>query len=62
MKLDPVLAEIRKVREEYAAQFKGDIRAMMDDIRRRQKESGRITVSREPKRIPASEQVTASHE
>lgn len=51
MRLDPVLAEVRKVREEYAAQFKGNVRAMMDDIRQRQKESGHATVAREPKRI-----------
>ena len=54
MNLDPVLAELRKVREEYAAQFKGDVRAMMDDIRQRQRESGHTTVSREPKRIDAT--------
>ena len=55
MKLDPVLAQVRKVREEYAAQFQGNIHAMMDDIRRRQKESGRATVAREPKRIEVSQ-------
>lgn len=51
MKLDPVLAEVRRVREEYASRFKGDSEAMLADIRRRQQESGRKTVSLEPKRI-----------
>ena len=54
MRLDPVLAQVRKVREEYAAQFKGNVRAMMDDIRQRQKESGYSTIAREPKRIEIS--------
>jgi hypothetical protein len=61
MKLDPVLAQIRKVREEYAAQFKGDVRAMMEDIRRRQKESGHATVAREPKRIDVPKSATPLH-
>ena len=61
MKLDPVLAQVRKVREEYAAQFRGNVRAMMDDIRRRQKESGRTTVAREPKRIEVSQGSTPTH-
>ena len=55
MKLDPVLAQVRKVREENAAQFQGNIHAMMDDIRRRQKESGHTAVAREPKRIEVSQ-------
>jgi hypothetical protein len=51
MKLDPILAEVRRVREEYALQFKGDIDAMMADIRRRQEGSGRVYVSLPPKRV-----------
>jgi hypothetical protein len=54
MKLDPVLAEVRRVREEYALKFNGDIKAMMDDIRQRQVASGRKTVSLEPKRVKPS--------
>ena len=61
MKLDPVLAEVRKVREEYAAQFRGNIHAMMDDIRRRHKESGRETVAREPKRIEVPHSSSPTH-
>lgn len=49
MKLDPVLTEVRRIREEYARQFNGDVRAMMDDLRRRHEESGRESVSCEPK-------------
>ena len=49
MALDPVLSEVRRVREEYARQFAGDVRAMMDDLRRRHAQSDRPSVSHEPK-------------
>jgi hypothetical protein len=49
MTLDPVLSEVRRVREEYAQQFHGDIRAMMADLRRRHAESDRESASRQPK-------------
>ena len=48
---DPIIDEIRKYREEYAARFKYDIKEMVADLKRRQKESGRPAVSRPPKRI-----------
>jgi len=50
MALDPVLSEVRRIREEYAQQFNGDLRAMMDDLRRRHAESDRQSVTRQPKR------------
>jgi len=55
MKLDPVLAEIRKTREAYATRFCGDARAMLADLRRRQAEGGRTTVARPPKRLSGAE-------
>ncbi|MGO9107691.1 MAG: hypothetical protein ACLP9L_00530 [Thermoguttaceae bacterium] len=51
MKLDPVLAEIRAVREAYAEKFAGDIKGMLADICRRQQQGGRKTVSRLPRTI-----------
>jgi hypothetical protein len=51
MKPDFILAEIRRTREAYAERFAGDIRAMLADLRRRQQESGRVTVKRTPKRL-----------
>ena len=51
MKPDPILSEIRRTREAYAEQFAGDIRAMLADIRRRQQESGRVVITRPPKRV-----------
>jgi len=46
MPLDPVLAEVR---EEYAQQFKGNVRAMMGDLQRRHAESDRQSASLQPK-------------
>ncbi|MEO8498009.1 MAG: hypothetical protein ABI614_23325 [Planctomycetota bacterium] len=57
MPLDSILAEVRRIREAYAQQFNGDVRAMMDDLRRRHAESDRPSASRQPKprrNIPAT--------
>jgi len=51
MQLDPVLSEIRKTREAYAEKFAGDVKAMVADIRKRQQQSSRKSVSRPAKRI-----------
>lgn len=49
MTLDPILSEVRRIREQYAEQFHGDVRAMMDDLRRRHAESNRASATREAK-------------
>jgi hypothetical protein len=56
MAADPILTDVRRIREQYAEQFRGDVRAMMDDLRRRHAESDRQSVTREPKpcRKPAT--------
>jgi hypothetical protein len=48
---DPIVAEIRKIRNEHAAKFNYDIAAICEDIRRQEKESGREYVSYPPRRI-----------
>jgi len=50
---DPIIAEIRRIRAEYAAQFHGDLHAMCEDLRRRERESGRVYVALPPRRIEA---------
>jgi hypothetical protein len=55
MKLDPVLAELRAVREAYAEKFAGNIQGMLADLRNRQREGGRKVVS-----LPAKRLVSAS--
>jgi len=50
---DPIVAEVRAIRDRLAARFNYDIRAIAEDARRRQREGGRKVVSLPPKR-PAS--------
>lgn len=38
---DPIVAEIHKFREEYAARFNNDMDAIFADIRKRQEQSSR---------------------
>jgi hypothetical protein len=45
---DPIVDEIRRVRDEYAAQFNYDLDAIYKDIKEREKRSGRKFVSYGP--------------
>ena len=45
---DPIISEIWRIREEYSRQFDGDLRALMDDVRRRHAESGPKSATRPP--------------
>lgn len=49
---DPIIAELRAIREAYAARFDYDVDAMFKDIRARQEASGQEYV-RLPARRPA---------
>jgi hypothetical protein len=42
---DPIVEEVRKVREEYARRFNYDLHAMCEDLREKQKLSGGPLVS-----------------
>jgi len=48
---DPIVEEIRKIRDEHAARFNYDIDAIFDDLKKREREGGWTVVSLEPKRI-----------
>ncbi len=48
---DPIVEEIRKNREEYAARFNYDIKAICRAAREHQEKSERKTVSLPPKRV-----------
>ena len=50
---DPLIAEIRAVRDEYAARFDYDVAAMFRDLRARQDASKRVYVHR-PARTAAA--------
>jgi hypothetical protein len=51
---DPIVEEIRKAREDYARQFNFNLREIAADLQRRERESGRKTVSFAPKRRPTA--------
>ena len=51
MSRDPIVDEIRAIREEYAEQFNYDLDAIFRDVKRQERESGRQFVTRPPKRI-----------
>jgi hypothetical protein len=48
---DPIVAEVRKARDEYARRFNYDLDAIRDDLQQRQTQAGRKVVSFPPKRL-----------
>jgi hypothetical protein len=50
MTKDPIIDEIRRHRQEIAAQFDYDLRAIIADARKRQKTRGKKVVSLAPSR------------
>jgi hypothetical protein len=50
---DPIVEEVRKVRQKHAAKFNNDIEAIVADLREQEKKSRRKLVSLKPKRLPA---------
>jgi len=49
---DPIVEEIRRIRQEHAARFNYDLRAIVEDLRKRQHEGGYRVVSLPPRRLP----------
>lgn len=52
---DPIVEEIRKIREEHAARFNYDVRAIVEDARKRQEEGEHKVVSFAPQRRRVAE-------
>ena len=48
---DPIVKEVRKVREAYAARFDYDLLAIYRDLKQQEKNSGRLFVSYAPRRV-----------
>jgi len=49
---DEIVAEVRRIREEYAAEHNNDIDEIYRDIKAKERASGRPVVSFPPKRPP----------
>ena len=50
MKKDPIIEEIRKIREAHAAKFNHDLKAICADLKEKEKDCGHPVVSLPPKR------------
>ena len=53
---DPIVAEIRRIREEHAARFNYDLWAIYEDLKAQERKSGRKFVSYPPRRISPEDQ------
>ena len=53
---DPIVEEIRKLRDEYAAKFNYDLAAIFRDLQQKQKNSGREFVSLAPRPVTTKAQ------
>lgn len=47
---DPIVAEVRKIREQLASQFNYDIHAIFEDLRRHQSQYGARLIRQPPRR------------
>jgi hypothetical protein len=52
---DPIVDEVRRVRDAYAARFNYDLDAIFRDIKEQEKKSGRKFVSFAPRKIEPSQ-------
>jgi hypothetical protein len=50
MQKDPIVEEIRNIREAHAAKFNYDLKAICADMKKKEKDSGHTVVSLPPKR------------
>jgi hypothetical protein len=51
MRKDPIVEQVRRVREQHAARFHYDLAAIFRDLKQLEKASGRKYVRRPPKRL-----------
>ena len=59
---DPIVEEVRKVREAHAAQFNYDLRAIYRDLKEQERKSGKAFVSYPPRRVQRAVQIEAVQE
>ncbi len=57
---DPIVEEVRAIREAHAAKFNHDLKAIYDDIKRQERESGEKYVTLPPRRVSVT-QITQEH-
>jgi hypothetical protein len=52
---DPIVEEVRRIRHEHATKFNYNIHEICEDMRRRERESGRTYLTLPPRRIEPTE-------
>jgi hypothetical protein len=57
MKDDPIVEDIRQIREAYAARFNYDLKAIYQDLKRLEQKNPRLHRRRLPKRVIGGEVV-----
>ena len=62
MRNDPIVEEIRRIRQEHTDRFNGDLHAICEDLRRQERESGRQYVSFPPRPVQLGAQSDSSLE
>lgn len=51
MRRDPIVEEIRRIREAHAARFNYDLKSICADLKKKEKDCGHPVVSLPPKRL-----------
>ena len=51
---DPIVEEVRRIRQAHAARFGYDLQAIFEDLKRQERESGHTIVSFPPRRPSAA--------
>jgi len=57
---DPIVAEVRAIRDQYAKQFNYDLDAICRDLQEKEKVSGRKLFSPPPRRIASADKESGS--
>lgn len=52
---DPIIDEVRRIKAEIAAEFNYDLDTLFEDLKQRERESGRTYVTLPPRRIEPKE-------
>ena len=58
---DPIVAEVRKIREAHAAQFNYDLKAIYQDLKQQEQVSERVFVSYPPRKARPIRKLPKKH-
>lgn len=61
MRDDPIVSEIRRLRNQYASKFDHNLAAICNDLRELHRKSGRPMVRRKPVRLSGNDNTNGHH-